>query len=132
MRINEGFVIGDATKRIDIVDFPLKVLRELLVNAVAHRDYTITGSNIAVILYNNRIEIRSPGSIPNSLTIEKIKQGIMYHRNPVLVQYLYDCGYVERLGRGVRNSIEMMRKYNGTEIKIETDEAETAVSVFKS
>ena len=42
----------------------------------------------------------------------------MYHRNPLLIQFLYDVGYVERLGRGVRNSIETMRKYNGKEIDI--------------
>ena len=55
----------------------------------------------------------------------------MYHCNPLLVQFLYDAGYVERLGRGVRNSIEMMRKYNGKEIDIASDESETAIKIYK-
>jgi ATP-dependent DNA helicase RecG len=132
IRIREGFTIENSAKRVDISEYPFKVLRELIVNAVAHRDYTITGSNIAVVLFPDRIEIKSPGSIPNTLTVEKMKQGIMYHRNPVLVQYLYDAGYVERLGRGVRSCVEIMRKYNGTEIDIATDQAETKVIVYKS
>lgn len=130
IRIKEGFRIANSAKRVDITDYPFKVLRELMVNAVAHRDYTITGSNIAVGLFSDRIEIKSPGVIPNTLTVEKIKQGIMYHRNPVLVQYLYDAGYVERLGRGVCSCVEMMRKYNGTEIDIVSDQTETKVVVY--
>ncbi|MCG8685698.1 MAG: putative DNA binding domain-containing protein [Desulfobacterales bacterium] len=131
LRINAAVKIGHTARREAKVDYPFNVLRELIVNAVVHRDYTIIGANIAVIVFEDRIEIKSPGAIPNSLTIEKIKQGIMYHRNPVLVQFLYDAGYVERLGRGVRNSIEMMRKYNGKEIDIASDESETAIKIYK-
>jgi len=55
----------------------------------------------------------------------------MYHRNPVIVQFLYDAGFVERLGRGVRNSVEAMKKYNGSDIEITTDETETVFTVYK-
>ncbi len=129
--LRSGFEINDDLQRKDLTEYPMGVLREMLVNSVAHRDYTISGSNIAVVLYENRIEFKSPGRIPNSLTIDKIKQGIMYHRNPVIVQFLYDAGYVERLGRGVRNSVEAMKKYNGTDIEITTDDTETVFTVYK-
>lgn len=131
LRINFGFEIEEEVQRRDILDYPMSVLRELLVNAVAHRDYTVTGSTIAIIIYKDRIEFKSPGSIPSTLTVEKMKQGIMYHRNPLVVQFLYDSGYVERLGRGIRNSIRKMNEFNGTDIEIISDRAETVFKVFK-
>ena len=60
-----------------------RVLTELIVNALVHRDYYIN-SSIKIFMFHNRIEIVSPGKLTNSLTIEKIKSGISIHRNPIL------------------------------------------------
>ena len=70
----QSFVI-DGMRRIDTFDYPAKALRESLVNALVHRDYIIAGSRIRVHVFENRLEIRSPGGIPNSLSLEKIKLG---------------------------------------------------------
>jgi len=59
------------------------VLGELLVNALIHRDYYIQ-SSVKVFVFKTRLEIVSPGKLPNSLTVEKIKQGLSVHRNPIL------------------------------------------------
>lgn len=59
------------------------ILGELLVNALVHRDYYIQ-SSVKVFIFHNRLEIISPGKLPNSLTVEKIKQGLSVHRNPIL------------------------------------------------
>ncbi len=130
IRIENGIYVEAEAQRKETIGYPVKVIREILVNCFVHRDYTIIGSNIAVIIYDDRIEFRSPGGIPNSLNIEKIRQGIMYHRNPILVQFLYDAGYVERLGRGIRNSIEVMKKFNGTNIDILSDDGETVFILY--
>ncbi|OQY25501.1 MAG: hypothetical protein B6I37_00850 [Desulfobacteraceae bacterium 4572_35.2] len=60
-----------------------EVLSELIVNALIHRDYYIQ-SSIKVFIFHNRIEIISPGKLTNSLTVEKIKNGIAVQRNPIL------------------------------------------------
>jgi len=60
-----------------------RVLTELIVNALVHRDYYIN-SSIKIFMFHNRIEIVSPGKLTNSLTVDKIKSGISIHRNPIL------------------------------------------------
>lgn len=66
-----------------ILEIPGIVLEELLVNALVHRDYFIN-SSIKLFIFDNRIEIISPGKLPNTLTIENIKSGISVARNPVI------------------------------------------------
>jgi len=60
-----------------------RILTELIVNALVHRDYYIN-SSIKIFMFNNRVEIISPGKLTNLLTVEKIKNGISIHRNPIL------------------------------------------------
>lgn len=125
-----GFEVTDL-QRTDIVEYPARAIRELIVNAVAHRDYTISGSQISMIIYEDRIEIKSPGKIPNTLTIDKMKQGLSYHRNPVILQFLYDARYVERLGRGIPMVIEEVRKNNQPEPIFKEDGDEFIVTIYK-
>jgi ATP-dependent DNA helicase RecG len=56
--------------------YPEKVFREIIVNACLHRNYAISGSRIRVFLFDDRLEIRSPGRLPNTVTIEKMKAGV--------------------------------------------------------
>ena len=60
-----------------------RVIGELLVNALVHREYYIQ-SSVKVFVFDNRVEIISPGKLPNLLTVEKVKNGLSVHRNPVL------------------------------------------------
>lgn len=60
------------------------------------------------------MDIISPGCLPNTQTISKIKMGMIYQRNPLLVQYFYDFRYVERLGRGIQKIMQSM-KDNGNQ-----------------
>ena len=66
-----------------VLEIPIETIEELLINALVHRDYFIN-SSIKVFIFNNRIEIISPGNLPNTLTIENIKLGISVIRNPIL------------------------------------------------
>lgn len=95
---------------------PLDAVRESIVNAVAHRDYTIQGTDIEVSLYSDRLEVISPGRLPSGVTVEKMKEGLRAARNELLKEILRDYGYVEHLGMGVRNRIiQSMLNHNGTE-----------------
>lgn len=112
-------------------EYPNKVIRELLINAFIHRDYSIEGSNIRVFIFKNYLEIRSPGLIPNFLTVEKMKMGVNFYRNPVLMSYFYDMGLIERLGRGIRLSFQEMKRHNNTEPEIVEQGNDVVVRIRK-
>jgi ATP-dependent DNA helicase RecG len=80
---------------------PDKVFRELIVNATVHRNYAISGSKIRILIFNDRIEFISPGRLPNTVTIEKLKAGVSYAINPILVKFMENFSYMDRLGRGL-------------------------------
>ncbi len=84
-------------------------MREALVNAVAHRDYRLTGRSIEIRMYTDRLEITSPGGLPAHITLDNIVEE-HYSRNPRLVNGLYQWGYIEELGLGVDRMIEDMVK----------------------
>lgn len=106
----------EGLRRIDRWEFPESVIREALVNALVHRDYSIAGTDVMLAIYPNRLEIESPGRLPNTVTVEGIKAGARYARNQTLVNVMRDYGYVESRGMGVRNKIiPGMRAHNGTE-----------------
>lgn len=95
--------------------YPIEAVREGIVNAVAHRDYTIAVTDIELSMFEDRLVIVSPGTLPNTVTIEKMKQGYRAARNELLKEILRDYGYVEHRGMGVRYKlIEGMRSHNGT------------------
>lgn len=78
---------GQGVNAPGIPEVPPLVFEELLVNALVHRDYLVSAA-IRVFIYDNRIEIISPGHLPNNLTVEKIKEGNSNIRNPILVSYV--------------------------------------------
>ena len=69
-------------KREEKYEIPLEALRESVVNAVARRDYTIK-SNIRIFIFDDRVEVISPGELPNTVTLENIRYGIHVERNPL-------------------------------------------------
>lgn len=87
------------------MEIPELVFQEILVNALIHRNYFIA-SSIRLFMFNNRIEIISPGSLPNSLTIESIKSGISIVRNPILVSFGTKILPYRGIGTGVRRAIK--------------------------
>ncbi|MFZ4789881.1 MAG: ATP-binding protein [Candidatus Competibacteraceae bacterium] len=91
--------------------YPEKVFRELLVNAVVHRNYAITGSRIRVQLFTDRIEFISPGRLPNSVSITKLSIGVSYAVNPIIVKFMENMRYMDRLGRGLPMVWQTARNY---------------------
>ena len=113
-------------------ELPLDAVREAIVNAVTHRDYTLAGTDVEISLYCDRLEVISPGRLPNGVTVEKMKEGLRAARNELLKEILRDYGYVEHFGMGVRNRIiESMRKHNGTEPDLIEEESRFIVRLWK-
>jgi ATP-dependent DNA helicase RecG len=112
--------------------YPLEAVREAIVNAVTHRDYTITVTDIELSLYRDRLDVISPGRLPNTVTVAKMRQGYRAARNELLKDILRDYGYVEHRGMGVRNRIlQPMRQHNGTEPDLIEDEDRFTVRLWK-
>ena len=94
------------------------VLREALVNAVAHRDYTISAP-IRILIFEDRIEFHSPGKLPNTVTIENIKIGAAHVlRNPTIYNLLGKMGLVTDIGSGVKRIIESVKKTLNKDVKM--------------
>lgn len=110
------------SKRQEVLHYPEKVFRELLVNAVVHRNYSITGSTIRVFHFAHRIEFISPGRLPNTVTIEKLKIGTSYARNPLLARFMENLNYMDKLGRGLPMVYQEALKLHKTLEFIETGE----------
>jgi ATP-dependent DNA helicase RecG len=106
--LNKHMTVGakiEGWKRIDLPDYPIEALREAVVNAVVHRDYSRRGESIRVFYYADRIEIHSPGLLLPGITVEQMQRGEVSSklRNPILAGLLRDIpGYMERIGSGIR------------------------------
>ncbi len=95
--------------------YPVEVLREAVINAIAHRDWT-RYEEMEISRYADRVEIFSPGSLLNGMTVEKMVAGRRAARNSLIVRVLSEYNYVDAKGMGVRNKIiPLMRDQNGTE-----------------
>jgi len=83
----------------------VETVREVIANAVAHRDYSIAGP-VQVRVFSDRLEVMSPGTLPNGVTPEAMRIGVSVHRNPFLVEFLRGRQIIDALGRGVVLLIE--------------------------
>ena len=103
-------------RRVDRTEYPDGVVREAVVNALVHRDYSVAGADVTLAVYADRLEIESPGRLPNTVSVEGMKSGLRYARNQTLVNVMRDYRYVDFRGMGVRDKIiPGMRAHNGTE-----------------
>ncbi len=121
--------------RIDVPDYPLEALREAVVNAVVHRDYSLQGEAVRVFYYPDRIEIHNPGMLMPGLSLEELRQGKARSkpRNPVLATVLRDFpgGYMERVGSGIMFMIDQMREL-GRPAPQFTEQGEFIVTFYRS
>ena len=117
----EDFVLRNIRKSIRLVsgrvqreekyEYPPDAIREAIVNAVAHRDYE-TPSKVQVRIFDDRIEVWSPGTLPNEITIEDLRrEHISVPRNPLLFKQLFWVKYVEDVGGGTLDMISQCREW---------------------
>lgn len=96
-----GFDIG-ALRRIDTWSLPPVALREAVVNAVVHADYAQRGAPIRVAVFDDRVEIESPGLLPPGLTVEDLRRGVSKLRNRVIGRVFHELGLIEQWGSGIQ------------------------------
>lgn len=93
-----------------VPEYPEFAWLEGIVNAVTHREYAMTGGYILVSMYDDRLEIESPGKLPSIVTIDNIKE-TRYSRNPRIARILTDFGWVRELNEGVKRIYSDMEKF---------------------
>ncbi len=98
-------------------ELPEAALREAIVNAVAHRDYTIPGP-VRLFVFDDRVEIHAPGKPPNTVDEGAMRVGVHVPRNPVIYKRLADLGLVTRVGSGIPRMIELVKKATGRDLEI--------------
>lgn len=110
-------------------ELPMEVMREGIVNAIAHRDYTVAGP-IRLLIFEDRIEIRTPGRLPNTVTIDSMRVGGSHVlRNPTLYILLNKIGMVTDIGSGVMRIIKLVRDKLGKDVGLEASETEFVLTV---
>jgi ATP-dependent DNA helicase RecG len=111
-------------RRVERPVYPRGALREAIVNALIHRDYLLTSTDIELAIYSDRLEIVSPGRLPNGITPARMRAGTRAARNQVLKDVMRDYRYLEHMGMGIpRKIVKGMMEHNGTEPDlIEQDE----------
>ena len=87
-------------RREALPTYPTVVVREAIVNALAHRDYGLSGATVDVTVWDDRVEVKSPGPLPGHITVDNMRQE-HYSRNPRIMGVLNTLGYVEEYGEGV-------------------------------
>jgi predicted HTH transcriptional regulator len=101
--------VGTRKRSIEVptaYEIPVDVIKEAIVNAVAHRDYDSTAS-VQVMLFRNRLEVWNPGTLPPQLSIETLKENHgSYPRNPLIADALYYTHYIERMGTGIEDIVK--------------------------
>lgn len=102
--------LGKDGKFHKIPEYPEFAWLEGLVNAVAHRDYSIPGEYTRITMYDDRIEFASPGKLPNIVTVDNI-QTTRFSRNPIIARVLSDFGWVRELNEGVKRIYTDMKSY---------------------
>jgi len=105
--ISKQLIVGNQPQRDEVYEYPLPVLREAVINAVVHRDYFNINS-IQVSIYDDRITVVSPGSVPKGMSLEWFGS-LSIKRNPIIYRILRDLLYIEGLGTGVPRMIQEMR-----------------------
>lgn len=103
-------------RREEIPAYPREAVREAVVNALVHRDYLLSSTDIELSIYEDHMEIVSPGRLPNGITPARMLTGCRAARNQLIKDVMRDYRYLEHSGMGVpRKIVKCMREHNGTE-----------------
>ena len=93
-------------------EYPTFAWQEAIINAIAHRDYSITGIQVEFWMFDDHLEVRSPGPPPEPVTIEQLAacRRVHFSRNPTIVRVLTDLGFTRELGEGIPRMFEEMHR----------------------
>ena len=111
--------------------YPIEAIREIVINALVHRDWT-RSVDIEVGLYADRLEVISPGGLHNSMTVEKMIAGRRCARNNILMEIMRDYGYVDHRGMGIRSKVlPLLKAHKHPEPSFEANEDHLKTTLYR-
>jgi len=119
-------------QRVERWNIPMTAIREAITNAVVHSDYSQNFSEVHLFMYQDRIEIQSPGLLLFGLTVEDIVRGISKLRNPIMGNIFNKLGLIEQYGSGINEIIRECQKYGLKEPKFEEIDTQFRVTIYTS
>ena len=99
-QIKEHTYLGPDARFVTEPEYPEFVWKEIIVNAIAHRDYSIKGTDIQIKMFDDHITVESPGTLPGTVRLNNMRE-IHFSRNPKMAQLLHEYEYVREFGEGV-------------------------------
>lgn len=112
-------------------EMPLEILREAIVNALVHRDYSLS-SAIRLLMFDDRLEVSSPGRLPNGVTIDNIRAGIHVERNPIILSLMAKLGFMTRLGTGILRIFRLAQEAGLPEPDLTERDSEFVVTIYRN
>lgn len=128
-KINLGMKIKGIYRQ-DAYEFPPDSVRELIANAVVHRSYLDPG-NIQVALYDDRLEVTSPGMLLNNVTIEKMMEGYSKPRNPAIARAFAYMKIIEKWGTGIPRIFRECKEYGLPDPKVIDFDGDVRVNMYR-
>ena len=118
-------------QRQDIWDYPIEAIREAVINALIHKDYSST-AEIQIKIYDDKIWIWNPGKLPPQLTVDDLKkEHSSYPRNPLIANAFYLAGFIERWGSGTRRIVDLCKAQGLPEPEYKEEQGGFSVWFYK-
>ena len=108
-QIKEHTYLGPDARFVTEPEYPEFVWKEIIVNAIAHRDYSIKGTDIQIKMFDDHITVESPGILPGTVRLNNMRE-IHFSRNPKMAQLLHEYEYVREFGEGVDRMYREMKE----------------------
>lgn len=122
----------DGLRRIELLEYPFDALREAIINAIIHRDYSGT-SHIQIKVFSNKMVIINQGKLPPEIPLEKLKTNhLSIPKNPLLAEIFYYAGYIESWGQGTIKILDICQKAGLPEPDFSNDEGMFTVTFYKN
>jgi ATP-dependent DNA helicase RecG len=120
----------EGLQRIEGLEYPEQALREAILNSIIHKDYSRT--NVFLSVYDDRLVIWNPGELPETLTIERLKEKHGSEpRNRLIANAFFMAGYIESWGRGIEIMLEGCKQYNIPEPVIVEEQGGLSITFLK-
>jgi len=125
-----GKIVG--FRRVDYPEYPIEAVREIILNAVIHRDWGLTGQHIRIFMFDDRIEIHSPGKLMPGITVEQLREGESHSvlRNPAIVEVFKDLGFIEKLGSGIPRMLRLLKEHGLKKPYFSESQTEFTVTLY--
>ncbi|HPN38867.1 MAG TPA: putative DNA binding domain-containing protein, partial [Melioribacteraceae bacterium] len=128
--INKGSTIGKVYRE-EKWEYPISAIREIVINAIVHRDYSLTGKDIKVAIFDDMLEITSPGTIPPSIDLNDLSSGQSEIRNKTIAPIFKELKLIEQWGTGFQKLFDSLKEYPNLEIKINQPALSFQVQLIK-